>query len=124
MRIFLLLIFLLPLTLFSQVNQSVTVNQDASFPGGDAELIQYIWKNIKSTEAIKGQVISDDLMVSLDVMPDSTAKNILLLKTIGKGIDEQVIQLLKVAKFIPSVQNGIAVSMNLVFTIPIRKRFE
>ena len=119
---FLTIICLFPLISFSQVNQTVNVNQEASFPGGDNAMIQYLWKNIKPTELSKGNVITDDIMISLDVLPDSTIKNIILLKTVGLGIDEQVVQLLKQSKFIPSIQNGTPVLMNLVFTIPIRLR--
>ena len=107
---------------FSQVNQQVTVNQEAQFPGGDQALVQYIYQNIKWPEATKGQLIMDEITLSLDVLPDSSAINYVLLKKVGFGIDEIVIDLIRKVKFIPSIQNGTAVKMNLMFSIPIQVR--
>jgi protein TonB len=107
---------------FAQVNQQVVVNQEAQFPGGDQAMVQYIYQNIKWPEATKGNLIMDDITISLDVLPDSTITNIVLLKKVGFGIDEVVLDLLKKIKFIPSVQNGTAVKMNIMIGVPIQVR--
>lgn len=107
---------------FSQVNQEVKINQEAQFPGGDQALVQYIYQNIKWPEATKGNLIMDEMNISLDVLPDSNSTNIVVLKKVGFGIDEEVIRLIKKSKFIPSIQNGTAVKMNLMFVIPIQIR--
>lgn len=109
-------------TCLSQVNQQVKINQEAQFPGGDQALVQYIYQNIKWPEATKGNLIMDDINISLDVLPDSTSANVIALKKVGFGIDEAVVDLLKKAKFVPSIQNGTAVKMNLMFVIPIQIR--
>jgi periplasmic protein TonB len=110
------------LSLFSQVNQQVQVNQEAQFPGGDQALVQYIYQNIKWPDATKGNVIIDEMTVTLDVLPDSSAINVVALKKVGFGIDEAVVNLIKKAKFVPSIQNNTAVKMNIMFNIPIQVR--
>ena len=107
---------------YAQVNQQVKVDREASYPGGDEALVSYIWQNIKPTEQSKGQVISADIMVSIDVLPDGKPDNFVFLQKAGFGIDEQVKELLSKQTFVPSIQNGIEVKMNIVLTIPIRCR--
>ena len=110
------------LPLFSQVNQTVKVNQEAQFPGGDLALVEYIYQNIKWPDATKGKVVIDEMTVTLDVLPDSSAINVVALKKVGFGIDEAVVDLIKKAKFVPSIQNNTAVKMNIMFNIPIQVR--
>jgi protein TonB len=107
---------------YSQVNQLVKVNQEAEFPGGDQAMVQYIYKNIKWPEATKGNLIMDEITISIDILPDSTATNLILLKKVGFGIDELVVDLIKKVKFTPSIQNGTAVKMNIMLGIPIQVR--
>jgi len=109
-------------SLFSQVNQTVKVNQEAQFPGGDQALVQYIYNNIKWPEATIGKTVIDEMTVTLDVLPDSSAINVVALKKVGLGIDEIVVDLIKKAKFIPSIQNNTAVKMNIMISIPIQTR--
>lgn len=107
---------------YSQTNQQVNIQQEAQFPGGDHALIQYIYENMHWPEDIKGNVIDDQCMLSLDVRADSLIENIVFLKKVGFGIDEQIKELLKRKKFIPSIQNNIPVKMNIMLTIPIQYR--
>lgn len=122
-KVFLFLIFAgFSFSAFSQVNQQVTINQEAQYPGGDQALIQYIYQNIKWPDATKGKLVMDDMTISLDVLPDSSAINVLALKKVGFGIDEVVVDLIKKAKFVPSIQNNTAVKMNIMVNIPIQVR--
>lgn len=107
---------------YSQTNSQVSIQQEAQFPGGDRALIQYIYENIHWPDNIKGNVIDDQCMISLDVRTDSLIENIIFLKKVGYGIDEQISELLKRKKFIPSIQNNIPVKMNIMLTIPIQYR--
>lgn len=104
------------------VNSQVTIQQEAMFPGGDAALIKYIYENIHWPETIKGNVIDEQLILSLDVRPDSMPENFVYLKKVGYGIDEQIVEMLKRVKFIPSIQNNIPVKMNIILNIPIQYR--
>ncbi|MGQ9846818.1 MAG: energy transducer TonB [Bacteroidales bacterium] len=107
---------------YSQINSQVSIQQEAQFPGGDRSLIQYIYENIHWPENIKGNVINDQCIISVDVRSDSLIENIVFLKKVGYGIDEQISELLKRKKFIPSIQNNIPVKMSIVLTIPIQYR--
>lgn len=107
---------------YSQANSQVSIQQEAQFPGGDRALVQYIYENIHWPDNIKGKVIDDQCMISLDVRTDSLIENIIFLKKVGYGIDEQIGELLKRKKFIPSIQNNIPVKMNILLTIPIQYR--
>lgn len=107
---------------FSQVNQQVNIAQEAQYPGGDQALVQYVYENIKWPEATKGKLIMDEMTISLDVLPDSNITNVLVLKKVGYGIDETVVDLIKKKKFIPSIQNSTAVKMNIMVNIPIQVR--
>lgn len=118
----LLILCLSFLKTYSQINSQVSIQQEAQFPGGDRMLVQYIYENIHWPDNIKGNVIDDQCMISLDVRPDSLIENIIFLKKVGYGIDEQISELLKRKKFIPSIQNNIPVKMNIILTIPIQYR--
>ncbi|MBI5542092.1 MAG: energy transducer TonB [Bacteroidia bacterium] len=124
MKKFLVLITFLGIayTGFSQINQQVVVNQEAQFPGGDQALVQYIYQNIKWPDATKGNLIMDEMTISLDVLPDSSIANVVVLKKVGFGIDEVVVDMIKKKKFIPSIQNGVAVKMNVMLGVPIQVR--
>lgn len=108
---------------FSQnINSQVQVQQEAQFPGGNEAMIRYIYENIKWPETIKGSMIDDQCIISLDVRADSLIENIVYLKKVGYGIDEQILELLKRKKFIPSIQNDIPVKMNIILSVPVQYR--
>ena len=108
--------------LLAQTNQQVIIQQEAQFPGGDQALVKYIYENMHWPSNIKGNVIDDICMISLDVRADSLIENIVFLKKVGYGIDEQISELLKRKKFIPSIQNNTPIKMNIMLTIPIQYR--
>lgn len=106
----------------SNLNSQVSMQREAQFPGGDAAMIKYIYENMHWPEKIKGDVINEQCMISVDVRADSTIENMVFLQKVGYNIDEQIAELLKRKKFIPSIQNNIPVKMNIVLTIPIQYR--
>jgi len=114
--------FFFSVQLTAQTNSQVNIQQEAQFPGGDQALIKYIYENIHWPSNIKGNVINDECILSLDVRADSLIENIVFLKKVGYGIDEQISELLKRKKFIPSIQNNTPVKMNIMLTIPIQYR--
>ena len=111
-----------PKTYNDSQNMKVVVEQDAQYPGGDNALLKYIRENIKYPEQSKGKVIDGEIMLSINVEPDSSLSGIVLIKGVGNGVDEEVISLIKPLKFAPSIQNGTKVKMNVIQSIPIRFR--
>ena len=122
-NLFLVLVLILPLSLFSQSkdpgNMQVSA-KDAHYEKGDVALYNYVYDKIKySKEAIANKV-AGDIMITFDVETDSTLTNFKIVSGVGFGMDEEIIRVLKTLKFIPSIQNGFPIKMNLMYTFPIR----
>ena len=60
------------------------------------------------------------VMVSFNVMPDSTLRDISVLTGVGYGIDEEVSSLLSKMKFSPAVANGVLVRSNVIVSITVK----
>ncbi|MFH2141650.1 MAG: energy transducer TonB [Bacteroidota bacterium] len=104
-------------------NMAVTVDQEAHFPEGEMAMYQYIYQNIK-WPALTAKVFDETMMLSFNVLTDSTTADIEIMSGVEPSIDKAVIDVLKKMKFAPSVQLGTPIKMNLMINIPIRKRFE
>lgn len=120
---------LLPLTVICQDNQkstkkdtnfSVTTQQRPFYPGGDMELVMFFYKNITYSEEAIAKKISGNVMLSFDVLPDSTISNIAVLSNVGYGLEEQVVKLITPLKYAPGIQNGEAMKMNVILSVPVR----
>ncbi|NVO01255.1 MAG: TonB family protein [Bacteroidetes bacterium] len=119
-----LIAFVLPFSLFSQDykdpgNMQVSA-KDAHYEKGDVALYNYVYEKIKfSKEAIANKP-AGDVMISFDVESDSTLTGFKVVSGIGYGVDEEIVKVLKTLKFVPSIQNGFPIKMNLMYTFPIR----
>ncbi len=104
----------------SKVNMKIITEQEAHYQGTDYEFAMYFFENMEySEEALKNR-ISGEVMLSFDVLQDSTISDVRVLGSLGYGIDEEVVRLLKNLKYAPRIQNGIPVKANMIITIPIR----
>lgn len=117
------LVIVLTLAAFSQENYNVNMEiktESARYPSGDLELHKYLFQNIKYThEAIEAKV-KGQLMISVDVEPDSTVSNITFFNSIGYGIDEQVKALIMPLKFAPKIMNGRVFKGDVMYNIVIQ----
>lgn len=105
-------------------NMPVVLEQEAFYPDGLPALFRYFRENIQySQDAIDNKVFGE-VMVSFDVLPDSSLKDITVLSGVGFGVDEEVVRLFKPLKYAPSVQNGVALKMNVIVTVPVRARYK
>ncbi|HRY33836.1 MAG TPA: TonB family protein [Bacteroidales bacterium] len=103
-------------------NMPVVVQEEARFPAGMGALLKYFRDSLHySQEAIDNRV-NGQVMVSFDVMPDSSLSEIVVIDGVGFGVDEEVVRLFRQLKYAPSVQNGVIIKMNLMVTIPVRAR--
>ncbi len=123
-------IFLISITVTAQndtindpQNMLVNIDQEAHYPGGDMEMFQLMYMNIKWPN-IKIGVIDDYVTVSFNVLTDSTVTDVEVMKSIDPQIDKAITDFLKTLKFAPSIQLGTPVKMNLMMNIPVRRRFE
>jgi len=102
-------------------NMAVIVQQQAEYPKGEKALYEFIYINLKFPST-KGELVSGDVFLSFDVMPDSSLVNFVFISKVGYGIDEEIEKLLKPLKYRPSIQNGILVKQNVMLSIPINIR--
>lgn len=120
---------LLPLTAICQGNQKsakkdtnfkVATQQVPYYPAGDKDLYMYFYKNIKYSREAIDKKISGNVMFSFDVLPDSTIANVIVLSSIGYGLEEQILKFLAPLKYAPGIQNGEKMKMNVILTVPVR----
>ena len=99
------------------LNYKVLTDQEPFYPQGEDAFFNYFLENMVYSEEAKAKNISGNVMVSFDVMPDSSITAISVLKGVGYGVDEEVIRLLSPLKYAPGVQNGERVRMNVIMTV-------
>lgn len=105
---------------FAQGNYTVTQQQQAKYPAGDAAFQEYFNNNLKYTPEAYEKRVYGSVMVSFNVMPDSTLRDISVLSGIGYGIDEEISSLLSKMKFSPAVANGVLVRSNVIVSITVK----
>ncbi len=126
----LILGFFVTLSCFSQENKDkkyndaqnmqVVLEQEAQYPGGIDALFKCFNDSLEFTEeAIKAKV-HGDVVISFFVETDGSLSEIMVISKVGYGIDERIVNLLKPLKYIPSIQNGVKLRMNIILTVPIR----
>jgi len=127
----LFVVFSLPLVVLCQntgttpknpkdVNFNVVKQQEPYYPAGDQALYSYISNNIIYSDSAKAKLIDSNVMVSFDVLPDSTLSNILIISGPGYGINDEVLRLFKPLKYAPGMMNGVKIKMNTMLSIPVR----
>jgi len=130
-KLFFLVVLCMPLFANSQdnktqqknpydVNFTVVTQQEPFFPAGDQALYTYLFNNIHYSDSAIAKKINGNVMISFDVMPDSTHTNTMVLSGVGYGIDEEIIRLLEKLKYAPGIQSGQATKMNVILTVPVR----
>lgn len=103
-------------------NIKVVLEQAAYYPQGEAALLMYFRDSIVYSQEAIAEKINGNVMVSFDVMPDSTLNDIVVFEGVGYGIDEEVVRLFQNLRYAPSLQNGVRLRMSLLVTIPVRAR--
>ena len=102
------------------MNFSVVTNQEAYFPGGDRQLFDYFLNNIHYSDSDIANRIRGNVMLSFNVMPDSTLTDIVVFKGINNEIDKEIVQLVKHLKYAPGIENGTATKMIVLLTVAVR----
>ncbi|MCF8253982.1 MAG: energy transducer TonB [Bacteroidia bacterium] len=89
------------------------------FPGGRIAMETFIRKNLQYPTEAKENIIQGKVFVKFIVNSDGSISDILSLRRMGYGLDEEAIRLVRsMPNWIPGKQNGIAV--NVYMTIPIK----
>jgi protein TonB len=102
-----------------KIEPFTVVEQMPDFPGGEAELFKYLQKNIKYPEMARESGISGVVYVKFVVDKRGKISDIVLLRGIGGGCDEEAVRVVKgMPDWKPGRQNGMAVPV--YFTLPIK----
>lgn len=101
-------------------NFSVNVTQQAHYAKGDTALYSFMAHNIRYSEAAYQNRAYGNVMVSFDVMADSTLTGFIVLSGVGYGVDEEVVRVLQGIKFAPAMANGTAYKSNVIASFPVK----
>ncbi len=104
----------------AQGNFTVVQQKQAQYPAGDVAFQDYFNVNLKYNQAAFDKRLYGSVMVSFNVMPDSTLSDITVLSGVGYGVDEEVATLLAPMKFAPAIANGVVVRSNMIVSITIK----
>jgi periplasmic protein TonB len=95
------------------------VEQMPTFPGGDAEMMKYLGKNIRYPPVAQRNGLEGLVVLSFTVSSSGEISDIEVVKSLGGGTDEEAVRVVKgMPKWQPGKQNGRAVPVK--FTLPIR----
>lgn len=95
------------------------VDTSPGFPDGEAALMKFIKKNQHYPKSAKTNKIAGTVYVSFIVEPNGSLTNIVILKGLGYGCDEEAMRLVSIMpQWIPATVNNKPVRSR--FRIPIR----
>lgn len=101
-------------------NMDVTYSSEASYKGGESQLIADIWSKMEySREAIDAKV-DGNIMVSFTVNADSTVSDVSIIMGMDYGINEEFVRVLKTLRFVPATVDKNPIKMSMSIIIPIR----
>lgn len=96
----------------------VFVEEEASFPGGEEALFDYITKNLQYPLEGREGMVTGTVVVKFVVEKDGTLTNVQLLRDIGMGCGKEAVRMVKgMPKWIPGKNNGKAVRS--IYTLPL-----
>ncbi len=137
-RVFLFICIFLPLTFFSQTTDTIgivqadttfytiaSIEEMPEFPGGEAELMKFIHKNLTYPQLCMEMGIQGRVYMSFIVETDGSVRYFQVKKAVPECPDmtKEVIRVLSLMpKWKPGKQNGKAVRTQ--FIIPIRFKLE
>ncbi len=101
----------------------VAVEQMPQFPGGDAELMKYLSRNIKYPTMAMENNIQGRVVVQFVVTKTGSIGEVKVLRSVDRDLDKEAIRVCKsLPKFIPGKMNGQAV--NVWYTLPVNFKLQ
>jgi TonB family protein len=105
------------------LNAQVTTFDDTctcppQFPGGDAELIQFLNENIQYPAQAARDKIEGKVVVQFMVKKTGKIDKVKVLRSVRKDLDKEAVRVIKMMPdFVPGKQNGETVDM--LYTVPV-----
>ena len=97
------------------------VETQPEFPGGIAELMKYLQKNMRYPKVCKEQGLQGRVIVQFVVNTDSTISDVNVIKPVNQHFDEEALRVVKaMPKWKPGTQRGKPVRVR--FTLPVTFR--
>jgi len=99
------------------------VEQMPQYPGGESELMAYVFKNIKYPVIAQENGIQGTVVVKFVVTKTGAVGEVQVLRQLDPACDREAVRVVKtLPNFIPGKQNG--VNVNVWFTLPIKYKLE
>jgi periplasmic protein TonB len=108
------------ISLSSAMNQTYSVvDEMPQFPGGEAEMMKYIQKNLKYPSLEKDTNVSGTIYIQFVVDKTGTIKNPKIFKGISPSLDEEALRVVRsMPKWKPGKLKGSAV--DVLYTLPFK----
>ena len=95
------------------------VEDQPTFPGGDAALMQYLTNNLRYPTMAREAGIQGTVFVTFVVERDGSITDVRVLRGVGGGLDEEAVRVVRnMPRWTPGRQRGQAVRVQ--FNLPIR----
>jgi protein TonB len=101
-------------------NFAITTQREPEYPGGNEALYTFFYEKMEYPAEAKNRKLEGDVYVSFYVEPDSSVSEVSAMNDLGFGTKEEAIRLIKLCKFVPGVQGGKAVRMNMMVPVLFR----
>ncbi|MDR0843953.1 MAG: TonB family protein [Tannerella sp.] len=89
-----------------------------SFPGGDKEMMKFLYENLKYPVIATEQGIQGRVILRFVVGPDGSVGSVAVIRSLDPSCDKEAIRVVnKMPKWIPGKQNGTPVAV--YFTLPV-----
>lgn len=99
------------------------VEQMPTFPGGDAELMKYLSKNLTYPTLAAENGIQGTVLLQFVVQKDGSIGEVKVVRSKDPDLDKEAVRVVKgMPKFIPGRMNGQPV--NVWFTLPVRFKLQ
>lgn len=99
------------------------VEQMPTFPGGEAELMKYLSKNLSYPTLAAENGIQGTVLLQFVVQKDGSIGEVKVVRSKDPDLDKEAVRVVKgMPKFIPGRMNGQAV--NVWFTLPVRFKLQ
>lgn len=100
-------------------NMDVVVNQEPFYPAGEQKMYEHVFYNLEYSADAQKAKVNGEVMLNFTVNADSSLSDFTIISSVGYGIDEDIIKLMKQLRFAPSLINGEAVNKNMLMSFPI-----
>jgi protein TonB len=97
----------------------LSAEQMPEFPGGEKEMMAYLYENVKYPQMARETGIQGTVFVKFVVEKNGSVSRVEVLRGIGGGCDEEAVRvILSMPKWNPGKQNGLPV--RVFFNIPLK----